>query len=99
MDLVATIRFDAQMPCMGERLTTGPGLNPLSTHFSQIRVSDLILVNEEGDVVQGDQPINAAAFAIHSAIHKRRPDVHAAYAKLEVLPPAFGLCTDHRSII
>ncbi|KAL5407539.1 hypothetical protein PMIN06_007912 [Paraphaeosphaeria minitans] len=53
-------------------------LNPLSTHFSQIRVSDLILVNEEGVVVQGDQPINAAAFAIHSAIHKRRPDVHAA---------------------
>jgi ribulose-5-phosphate 4-epimerase/fuculose-1-phosphate aldolase len=37
-------------------------LNPLSTHFSQIRVSDLILVNEQGQVVQGDQPINAAAF-------------------------------------
>ncbi|KAJ4305707.1 hypothetical protein N0V90_001238 [Kalmusia sp. IMI 367209] len=53
-------------------------LNPLSTHFSQICVSDLILVNESGTVVQGDQPINAAAFAIHSAIHKRRPDVHAA---------------------
>ena len=53
-------------------------LNPLSTHFSQIRVSDLILVNEEGQVVEGDQPINAAAFAIHSALHKRRPDVHAA---------------------
>ncbi|KAF3047159.1 hypothetical protein E8E12_011505 [Didymella heteroderae] len=53
-------------------------LNPLSTHFSQIRVSDLILVNEQGQVVEGDQPINAAAFAIHSALHRRRPDVHAA---------------------
>lgn len=53
-------------------------LNPLSTHFSQIKVSDLILVNEQGQVVDGDQPINAAAFAIHSAVHKRRPDVHAA---------------------
>lgn len=53
-------------------------LNPLSTHFSLITVSDLILVNEDGVVVQGDQPINAAAFAIHSAVHKRRPDVHAA---------------------
>ena len=53
-------------------------LNPLSTHFSQIKVSDLILVNEEGQVVEGDQPINAAAFAIHSAVHRRRPDVHAA---------------------
>ena len=53
-------------------------LNPLSTHFSQITVSDLILVNEAGDVVIGDEPINAAAFAIHSEIHKARPDVHAA---------------------
>jgi ribulose-5-phosphate 4-epimerase/fuculose-1-phosphate aldolase len=41
-------------------------------------VSDLILVNEAGEVVQGNEPINAAAFAIHSAIHKARPDVHAA---------------------
>ena len=53
-------------------------LNPLSQHFSQICVSDLILVNEEGEVVVGDEPINAAAFAIHSEIHKARPDVHAA---------------------
>jgi ribulose-5-phosphate 4-epimerase/fuculose-1-phosphate aldolase len=35
-------------------------------------------VNEQGDVVIGDEPINAAAFAIHSEIHKARPDVHAA---------------------
>jgi len=41
-------------------------LNPLSQHFSLICVSDLILVNEDGDVVIGDEPINAAAFAIHS---------------------------------
>lgn len=41
-------------------------LNPLSQHFSQICVSDLVLVNEDGDVVVGDEPINAAAFAIHS---------------------------------
>jgi ribulose-5-phosphate 4-epimerase/fuculose-1-phosphate aldolase len=47
-------------------------------HFSQIKVSDLILVDEEGTVVVGDEPINAAAFAIHSEIHKARPDVHAA---------------------
>ncbi|KAK4561823.1 hypothetical protein LTR86_004502 [Recurvomyces mirabilis] len=39
---------------------------------------DLILVDEEGTVVIGDEPINAAAFAIHSEIHKARPDVDAA---------------------
>ncbi|KAI4951954.1 hypothetical protein J4E91_003416 [Alternaria rosae] len=65
-------------------------LNPLSAHFSLIRVSDLILVNEEGEVVHGDQPINAAAFAIHSAIHKRRPDVHAACHAHSVHGKAFS---------
>jgi len=53
-------------------------LNPLSQHFATISVSDLILVNEDGQVVIGEEPINAAAFAIHSEIHKARPDVHAA---------------------
>ncbi|CAA9961372.1 Class II aldolase/adducin domain containing protein [Pyrenophora teres f. maculata] len=65
-------------------------LNPLSAHFSLIRVSDLILVNEDGEVVEGDQPINAAAFAIHSAIHKRRPDVHAACHAHSVHGKAFS---------
>lgn len=65
-------------------------LNPLSTHFSLIRVSDLILVNEEGQVVEGNEPINAAAFAIHSAIHKRRPDVDAACHAHSVYGKAFS---------
>jgi ribulose-5-phosphate 4-epimerase/fuculose-1-phosphate aldolase len=65
-------------------------LNPLSTHFSLMKVSDLILVNEEGEVVEGEQPINAAAFAIHSAIHRRRPDVHAACHAHSVHGKAFS---------
>jgi ribulose-5-phosphate 4-epimerase/fuculose-1-phosphate aldolase len=47
-------------------------------HFSLIRVSDLILVNCKGEVLEGDRPINQAAFAIHSQIHAARPDVVAA---------------------
>ena len=70
---------------------TWPGLNPLSQHFSQICVSDLILVNEDGDVVTGDEPINAAAFAIHSEIHKARPDVHAACHAHSVYGKAFSV--------
>src|SRR5690242_13162444 len=53
-------------------------VNPLAMHFSQIRVSDLILVNHEGEVVEGERPVNAAAFAIHSQLHAARPDVVAA---------------------
>ncbi|MHB1787121.1 MAG: class II aldolase/adducin family protein, partial [Acidimicrobiales bacterium] len=40
--------------------------------------SDLILVNDHGDVVEGDRPVNGAAFAIHSQVHAARPDVVAA---------------------
>src|SRR5271166_3482516 len=53
-------------------------VNPFGMHFAHIRVSDLILVNEKGDVVQGDRPVNQAAFAIHSRLHRARPDVTAA---------------------
>ena len=40
-------------------------VNPLGVHFSQISVSDLLLVNHDGKVVQGDRDVNVAAFAIH----------------------------------
>ena len=53
-------------------------VNPYGMHFGHIRVSDLILVNDHGDIVDGDRPINAAAFAIHSQVHAARPDVIAA---------------------
>ncbi len=53
-------------------------VNPFGMYFGQIRVSDLILVNHKGEVVKGDRPVNAAAFAIHSQIHQARPDAIAA---------------------
>ena len=46
--------------------------------FSHIRVSDLLLVNSRGEVVEGDGGVNTAAFAIHSALHEARPDIIAA---------------------
>lgn len=53
-------------------------VNPFGMHFGSIRVSDLILCNHEGEVVQGSWDVNRAAFAIHSQIHAARPDVVAA---------------------
>src|SRR3954471_11750707 len=50
-------------------------VNPFAVAFSHIRVSDLIRVNSQGEVVDGNRPVNAAAFAIHSQIHQARPDV------------------------
>ena len=53
-------------------------VNPLSMPFSKISVSDLLLVNHEGEVVEGHDIVNAAAFAIHSEIHKANPGLIAA---------------------
>ena len=41
-------------------------------------MSDLLLVNSRGEVVEGEGGVNTAAFAIHSTIHEARPDVIAA---------------------
>ncbi len=53
-------------------------VNPFGRSFKQMRVSDLILVNHDGDIVEGEGLLNAAAFAIHSRIHKNLPHVTAA---------------------
>src|SRR5213080_2895656 len=50
-------------------------VNPMGLYFGHLRASDLILVDHEGEVVFGSRPVNQAAFAIHSQIHKARPDV------------------------
>ncbi len=53
-------------------------VNPFGMHFGLIRVSDLILVNHQGEVIQGNRPVNEAAFAIHSQVHAARTDIVAA---------------------
>jgi ribulose-5-phosphate 4-epimerase/fuculose-1-phosphate aldolase len=54
-------------------------VNPFGVHFGHIRVSDLVLCNDAGEVVEGTRKlVNRAAFAIHSRVHAARPDVVAA---------------------
>jgi len=53
-------------------------VNPFGMNFGHIGVSDLILVDDAGTVVEGDGIVNGAAFAIHSQVHAARPDVVAA---------------------
>ncbi|MEV6579928.1 class II aldolase/adducin family protein [Streptomyces sp. NPDC051582] len=53
-------------------------VNPFGMSFRHVRVSDLILVDHEGQVRHGRRPVNRAGFVIHSAIHAARPDVIAA---------------------
>jgi ribulose-5-phosphate 4-epimerase/fuculose-1-phosphate aldolase len=53
-------------------------VNPFGLSFGLIRASDMIRVDHNGAVVEGDWPVNIAAFAIHSQVHQARPDVQAA---------------------
>ncbi|KAK6463708.1 class II aldolase/adducin N-terminal [Scheffersomyces coipomensis] len=55
-------------------------INPLGKHFGLMKKSDFVHVNEQGEILpDGSQiAINAAGFAIHSAIHQARPNVNAA---------------------
>ncbi|KAE9982118.1 hypothetical protein EG328_011223 [Venturia inaequalis] len=55
-------------------------VNPFGVAFSLIKKSDLIRVNEAGEILERGEVrlLNAAAFMIHSNIHQARPDVMAA---------------------
>ncbi|HVX18056.1 MAG TPA: class II aldolase/adducin family protein [Acidimicrobiales bacterium] len=65
-------------------------VNPFGMSFRHIRVRDLILVNHQGDIVEGNWPLNQAAFAIHSQVHAARPDVVAAAHSHSIYGKAFS---------
>jgi len=65
-------------------------VNPFGLNFKQITVDDLICVDHSGAVVEGDWPVNQAAFAIHSQVHAARPDVVAAAHSHSVYGKAFS---------
>ncbi|KIW66163.1 hypothetical protein PV04_08364 [Phialophora macrospora] len=55
-------------------------VNPFGLAFSQIKSSDLILVDHDGKVIDGgpNRLLNQAAYMIHAAVHQARPDVVCA---------------------
>ncbi|KAI5474761.1 arad-like aldolase/epimerase [Pseudohyphozyma bogoriensis] len=63
-------------------LTDHYWMNPIAVHFSQVKVSNLVLVGPGGYVSKeggGAQlAINTAGYFIHTAIHRARPEVKAA---------------------
>lgn len=51
--------------------------NPMAVHFSQVKLSNLILANHKGEVIQGSYAINRAGFVLHAAVHEAHPDIVA----------------------
>lgn len=52
-------------------------VNPFGAPFAELTASELILVNGDGQVVEGGHHVNQAAFAVHAEVHRARPDVVA----------------------
>lgn len=51
--------------------------NPMAVHFSQVRVSNLVLADHDGQVVEGRYAINRAGFVLHAAVHEAHADIVA----------------------
>lgn len=64
--------------------------NPMAVHFSQVKLSNLILANHQGDVVEGDYAINRAGFVLHAAVHEAHPDIVAMCHAHTVYGTAFA---------
>ena len=51
-------------------------INPYGLLFHEIKASNLIKVDFDGNVLSGDYPFNEAGHSIHTAIFKARPDIN-----------------------
>lgn len=52
-------------------------VNPLGISFNRIRASDFVQVDHDGQVIEGELPVNPVGLLLHSALHRARPDVAA----------------------
>ena len=51
--------------------------NPMAVHFSQVKLSNLILADHEGIVREGTYALNRAGFVLHAAVHEAHPEIVA----------------------
>ena len=58
--------------------------NPMAVHFRDVRLSNLILVDHDGQVVEGDHAVNRAGFVLHAAVHAANAARHKDWDPGEV---------------
>ncbi len=64
--------------------------NPMCVHFSQVKISNLILADHQGKVVEGEYALNRAGFVLHAAVHEAHPDIVAMCHAHTVYGTAFA---------
>lgn len=52
-------------------------INPYGWHWSEITASSLVLCDADGNVLEGENAVEATAFYIHSRIHSKVPNAMA----------------------
>ncbi len=69
-------------------LTDHMWVNPMGMAFADIRASDLLLINPDGDVVEGDGLVNLSGVPYHDQMQQARPEIvgvahaHSFHAKI-----------------
>lgn len=51
--------------------------NPMCVHFAKVKMSNLILVDHAGTVIEGNYAVNRAGFVLHANVHEEHPDIIA----------------------
>jgi ribulose-5-phosphate 4-epimerase/fuculose-1-phosphate aldolase len=49
----------------------------MCVHFAKVKLSNLILVDHAGTVIEGDHAVNRAGFVLHANVHEAHPDIIA----------------------
>ncbi|MDH3689530.1 MAG: class II aldolase/adducin family protein [Gammaproteobacteria bacterium] len=50
-------------------------INRMGLRYDEITASNLVKLDIEGNVIDGPDEVNVTGFIIHSAIHRKRPDI------------------------
>jgi ribulose-5-phosphate 4-epimerase/fuculose-1-phosphate aldolase len=65
-------------------------INPNRMHWSMVRASDLVMLDNDGQLIEGAEPPEATAFYIHWRLHRAAP--HARAILHTHMPYATALC-------
>ncbi|MEO9656127.1 class II aldolase/adducin family protein [Marinomonas sp.] len=69
-------------------------INPFGLMFDEIKASDLVIVDVNGKILEGDADYNLAGFTIHSAVHTARDDAHCVMHTHTIPGMALAACND-----
>lgn len=65
--------FSLALPGTGDRYL----INPFGVHWAEMRASQLLVLDRDGTIIEGEGEVETTAFHIHSRLHRARGDAVA----------------------